>query len=164
MNAWAVKQNGRVFVSHVLRGEPLSFESTKTLDDHLAKLNHGDVVYEDAHAIAYVQHDDDPGSNTHWTQRFAVALKDHVPTLLDLDVGDGHSTAALLRAIQAVAFKFKLYEEGFEIRCDVLPPLQRKGFLEIKLRTGKQKTAPKSEAVQSQPQAAHSITTITKPV
>ena len=67
-----------------------------------------------------------------------------MPTLLDLDIVDVRTTAALLRAIQAVAFKFKLYEQGFEIRSDVLPPLQRKGFLEFKLRSGKHKHAADS--------------------
>jgi hypothetical protein len=136
-----VKHNGRVFISDVLNGEPLEFESTKSLDDHLTKIDRADIVYEDEHTVAYVHDETDPGSTTKWTQHVAIALKDHVPTLLDLDVGDGRSTTALLRAIQALAFKFKLYEQGFEIRCDVLPPMQRKGYLELKVRTGKQKAA-----------------------
>jgi hypothetical protein len=133
-----VKHTGRVFLSHVLLGEAPEFPSTKTLEEHLEKIAAVDVVYEDQHTVAYVQHDDDSGSTTKWDLRVAIALKDHVPTLLDLDVGDSHTaTVALLRAIQAVAFKLKLYDKGFEIRCDVLPPSQRKGYLEIKLRSGK---------------------------
>jgi hypothetical protein len=132
-----MKSTGRVFVSHVLRGEPVAFEATKTLDDHLKKIDAEDVLYEDQHVVAYRQHDGDTGSNTGWAEKIAIALKSHVPTLLDLDAGDQRSAAALLRAIQAVAFKLKLYEKGFEIRTDVLPPLQRNGFLEIKVRSGK---------------------------
>ncbi len=132
-----MKNTGRVFLSDVLRGEPLAFESTKTLDDHLSKIDAADIVYEDEHTVAYIHRDDVADPDTHWALKVAIALKKHVPTLLDLDVCDGHSTAALLRAIQAVAFKLHLYDKGFEIRSDVLPPLQRKGFLEIKVRSGK---------------------------
>ncbi|MGP6190381.1 MAG: hypothetical protein ACLPSH_09945 [Vulcanimicrobiaceae bacterium] len=132
-----MKHSGRVFVSQVLRGEPITFEAAKTLDDHLKKVDRDAIVYEDAHVVAYRQHDADVGSTVGWTEKVAIALKTHVPTLLDLDVGDHHSTAALLRAIQAVALKLELYDKGFEIRSDVLPPLQRKGFLEIKVRAGK---------------------------
>ena len=139
-----MKNTGREYLSHVLSGGPIEFASTKTLDDHLDKLDRNDVVYEDDHAIAYLQHDADAGSDTHWLLKVAIALKGHVPTLLDLDIVDVRATAALLRAIQAVAFKFKLYEQGFEIRSDVLPPLQRKGFLEFKLRSGKHKHAPEN--------------------
>lgn len=139
-----MKDTGRVYLSHVLNGDQLAFESTKTLDDHLEKIDRNDIVYEDDHAVAYVQHDADAGSQTHWSLKVAIALKGHVPTLLDLDVVDVRATAALQRAIQAVAFKFKLYEQGFEIRSDVLPPLQRKGFLEFKVRSGKHKPAPEN--------------------
>lgn len=137
-----MKNTGRVYLSHVLSGEPVEFESTKTLDDHLDKIDRDDIVYEDEHAVAYLQHDADVDSQTHWSVKVAIALKGHVPTLLDLDVVDVRTTAALLRAIQAVAFKLKLYDKGFEIRSDVLPPLQRKGFLEFKLRSGKHKQPP----------------------
>ncbi len=139
-----MKNTGRVYLSHVLNGDPIEFDSTKTLDDHLEKIDRDDIVYEDDHAVAYLQHDADAGSDTHWQLKIAIALKGHVPTLLDLDIVDVRTTAALLRAIQAVAFKFKLYEQGFEIRSDVLPPLQRKGFLEFKLRSGKHKHAPEN--------------------
>jgi hypothetical protein len=133
------KNTGRVYVSDVLRGEPIAFPATKTLEDHLEKLDPGDIVYEDHDVIAYVQDDHDTGSTTEWTTRVAIALKTHVPTLLDLDVADQKSTGALLRAIQAVAFKLKLYEKGFELRTDVLPPMQRRGFVEFKVRSGKVK-------------------------
>ena len=132
-----MKNTGRVYLSHVLNGDQLEFESTKTLDDHLDKIDRNDIVYEDDHAVAYLQHESDVGSETHWSLKVAIALKGHVPTLLDLDIVDVRMTAAILRAIQAVAFRFKLYEQGFEIRSDVLPPLQRKGFLEFKVRSGK---------------------------
>jgi hypothetical protein len=132
-----MKDKGRVFISHVLRGAPVAFEAAKTLDDHLKKVDRDEIVYEDEHVVAYLQHDEDAGSNTGWTEKVAIALKSHVPTLLDLDVCDQRSAAALLRAIQVVALKLQLYEKGFEVRLDVLPPLQRKGFLELKLRSGK---------------------------
>src|SRR5450631_1744712 len=136
--ALPMKGTGRVFLSDVLRGEPLAFESTKTLHDHLRDICDDDVVYEDDLTIAYIHRTADHGSTTHWTHKIAIALKAHVPTLLDLDVSDARETGALLRAIQAVAYKLNLFETGFEIRADILPPLQRKGYLEISVRSGKQ--------------------------
>ncbi len=144
-----MKNTGRVFVSEVLRGAPVDFEATKTLDDHLDKTDKSDIIYEDEHVVAYRQHDEDHGSTDGWTEKVAIALKTHVPTLLDLDVADHRSTTALLRAIQAVAFKLQLYDKGFEIRSDILPPQQRKGFLEIKVRSGKHKEKPAAAAPAS---------------
>lgn len=137
-----MKTTGRVFLSNILRGEPIVFEAAKTLDEHLEKVDRDEIVYEDEHVVAYLQRDDDAGSTSGWTHRVVIALRAHVPTLLDLDACDGRSTGALLRAIQAVAFKLRLYDAGFEIRCDVLPPLQRKGFLELKVRSGKHPESP----------------------
>jgi hypothetical protein len=133
------RDTGRVYVSDVLRGTPLDFPATKTLEDHLKKIDRDDIVYEDHDVIAYLQHDKDTGSTTEWDIKVAIALKTHVPTLLDIDVADHHSVGALLRAIQAVAFKLKLFEKGFDLRSDVLPPLQRRGYVEFKLRSGKHK-------------------------
>src|SRR5450631_2179736 len=108
-----MKRSGRIFLSEVLRGEPVAFESTKTLDDHLERVPETDIVYEDEHTVAYVHRDADAGSDTAWALKVTVALRKHIPTLLDLDVCDQRSTGALLRAIQAVAYKFQLYDKGF---------------------------------------------------
>lgn len=144
-------KTGRPYLSHVLREGSLHFASSASLEEHLQRVARDDIVYEDERTVAYLQHDDDPGSTTRWSRRIVIALRTHVPTLLDLDVASLHDTAALLRAVQAVAFKLKLYEEGFEIRADVMPPLQRKGFLEIKLRSGKKVPEKPDDAATTTP-------------
>jgi hypothetical protein len=63
--------------------------------------------------------------------------KRHVRSLLDLSVGDEELNAALLFAIQQVAYKLDLQHKGFEVRAHVLPPYQHRPGLVYKIRAGK---------------------------
>jgi hypothetical protein len=109
--------------------------------------NAGAVIYEDDAVFAIEQRDKEThdGSNPDvWDTRVLLAPKEHIRSLLDLDVSDGPTAIALLRGIQRVALQLGLEKRGFEISIDVMPPRQHVDLLKIKIRSGEKKAAAAS--------------------
>jgi hypothetical protein len=98
-----------------------------------------EVIYEDHQVVAFHETEDDPLESPRIAGEIRVTLmpKRHVHSLLDLGVADEHLNAALLFAIQQVAYKLGLHQKGFEVRAHVLPPYQHRPGLVYKIRAGK---------------------------
>jgi hypothetical protein len=98
-----------------------------------------EVIYEDHAVVAFHETEDDPQESPRVAGEIRITLmpKRHVPSLLDLSVGDEELNAALLFAIQQVAYKLDLQHKGFEVRAHVLPPYQHRPGLVYKIRAGK---------------------------
>jgi hypothetical protein len=97
------------------------------------------IIYEDEHVIAIQENDTEHSDGSDiatWERRVILAPKNHIESLLDLDVDDGRTAVHLLRGIQKVALKLGLEKHGFEIAIDVLPPRQHANLLKIKIRSG----------------------------
>jgi hypothetical protein len=129
-------------ILHTLLGQDPAY--VKEQAPHQFREAHKDaIVYEDDHVIAVqerdTEHPDGSDAET-WKRRVILAPKNHVESLLDLDVADGRTAAHLLRGIQKVALSLGLEKHGFEIAIDVLPPRQHANLLKIKIRSGEKGT------------------------
>lgn len=132
------KAEHAVSITEVLLGKPVDWPKTgsKNAVDHVHN-SKAEIVYEDDHVIAYID-DDDPreGDAAPGEKRISISPKDSPPSLMDIDISDGHIATQLLYAVQQVTFKLGLHKTGFEIRANVLPPYQERPFIRLKIRTG----------------------------
>jgi diadenosine tetraphosphate (Ap4A) HIT family hydrolase len=98
-----------------------------------------EVVYEDEHVIAYHDPEDAPHESPREPGEIRVTVipKEFVPSLMDLDVTHEALNAQMLFAVQQVAYKLGLQNEGFEVREHVLPPYQHRPGYALRIRAGK---------------------------
>jgi len=134
-----MEKNGTASVLHTLLGERPDYPK----NDHPERFRHHHkdaIVYEDDDVVAIdqgeVDHHDDGSAPHLWAHRVILVPKQHVESLLDLDVADATTALSLLRGIQRVALHLGLEKQGFEVAIDVLPPEQQSNLLKIKIRTG----------------------------
>lgn len=127
----------KVHLSDVVAKSPIEW-SKKAIDWEEA-IAGADVIYEDHHVVAFHETEDDPQEAARVPGEIRVTLmpKRHVRSLLDLGVADEELNAALLFAVQQVAYKLDLHKQGFEVRAHVLPPYQHRPGLVYKIRSGK---------------------------
>jgi hypothetical protein len=99
-----------------------------------------EVVYEDRHIVVF----HDPIDEEHESNRTPgeirltlLSKKEGVESLMDLGVADETLNAAILHGIQQAALSLGLEKKGFEVRCHVYPPLQRRPEVAFKIRAGK---------------------------
>jgi hypothetical protein len=78
--------------------------------------------------------------------RITIVPKEPVKTLLDLNVTHEDLNARMLFAVQQVAYKLGLQNQGFEVRSHVLPPYQRRPGYALHIRAGKPSAQSKSDA------------------
>lgn len=137
------KKADNVSLVDLLRSSPVVWAKP---DRHFDVMEHiatvgAVVLFEDEYVVAYdADNDDDREDATNAGEpRITIAPKLRVPSLLDIGVADAQLSAHLLFALQQVAYKLSLHKTGFEVRCNVLPPYQRRPHLSLQIRTGEPK-------------------------
>lgn len=107
-----------------------------------------EIVYEDDYVVAF----HDPEDSVHESPRvegeirITVLPKRPVATLLDLNVTHEDLNAQMLFAVQQVAYKLGLQNEGFELRSHVLPPYQHRPGYALHIRAGKTPAQAKNDS------------------
>jgi hypothetical protein len=127
----------QVHLSDIVAKTPIQWP--KKAVDWEEAIKGAEVIYEDHLVVAFHETEDDPQESLRVPGELRITLmpKRHVRSLLDLSVADEHLNAALLFAIQQVAYKLDLQDKGFEVRAHVLPPYQHRPGLVYKIRSGK---------------------------
>ena len=98
-----------------------------------------EVVYEDRFVIAFHDPEDSPHESARVPGEIRITIlpKEFVPSLMDLNVTHEDLNAQMLYAVQQVAYKLNLQNEGFEVRAHVLPPYQHRSGYALRIRAGK---------------------------
>lgn len=133
------KSQGVISTVDVLRGEPITWPKPDGHFDILRYIQEvgASVIFEDSHVIAFEVDDDEREHAIEPAERrITIAPKKRLASLLDLGVAEVQLSAHLLFALQQVAFQLNLQQTGFEVRCNVLPPYQRRPHLSLQVRTG----------------------------
>jgi hypothetical protein len=124
----------------LLRGAPIAWPKCDEDTDIARHVRNtaARIVFEDDQVIAFEVDDDErEGPAASNERRITVTPKMQLESLLDIGVAEAQLSAHLLFALQEVAFKLKLYQTGFEVRCNVLPPYQRRPRFSLQIRTGR---------------------------
>lgn len=128
----------------MLRGAPIDWPKCDEDPDivrHVRKID-ARVVFEDAQVIVFEVDDDErEGPAESGERRISVVPKKPLESLLDVGVAEAQLSAHLLFALQEAAFKLKLHQTGFEVRCNVLPPYQRRPRFSLQIRTGRRENS-----------------------
>lgn len=145
-----VSKNGRasaVYLSDLLNGaQGVSWPKKAKAWDKLVR--DAEVVYEDAHVIAF----HDPEDSGHESPRvpgeirITILPKESVATLIDLNVAHEQLNAKMLYAVQQVAYTLGLQNTGFELRSHILPPYQHRPGYALHMRAGKRPATKQSSA------------------
>ena len=107
-----------------------------------------EIVYEDDAVVAFHDPEDSPHESprVEGEIRITVLPKRQVATMLDLNITHEDLNAQMLFAVQQVAYKLGLQNEGFEVRSHVLPPYQHRPGYALHIRARKPPAQVKNDS------------------
>ena len=134
-----MKKSERIGLSELLRDGDMTWPKAAHRGEPPGVTDDTDIVYEDEHVVAYVERECEVDESVPGPEEVRVTLvpRQRIGSLMDLGVADGALSAALLNGIQQVAYRLNLQHHGFEVRAHVLPPMQQRPHLTLKIRSGK---------------------------
>ena len=111
-------------------------------------VRNAEIIYQDDVVVAFHDPEDSPHESprVEGEIRITVLSKRQVATMLDLNVTHEDLNAQMLFAVQQVAYKLGLQNEGFEVRSHVLPPYQHRPGYALHIRARRPPAQAKNDS------------------